>query len=97
MDLQSDIQRTEANGAGRFDLHLPGGKHAYLTYARVSDRQIEIDYSFVPPEFRGKGVAEMLVLRAVQDAREAQEKITPLCGFVASTFRRHPDWADVLA
>jgi len=33
----------------------------------------------------------------VQDARETGTKITPACAYVAAEFRRHKEWADVLA
>ena len=55
-----------------------------------------IDYSFVPPAYRGRGVALRLIRTAVEDARRTGTKISPLCGYVAAEFRRHRDWADVL-
>ena len=75
---------------------MPDGQEAYLSFERRSEKHIAIDYSFVPPPFRGRGVAAMLVLRAVQDARESGTTITPLCGYVAAEFRRHKEWQDVL-
>jgi predicted GNAT family acetyltransferase len=97
MDMQSDIRRQEQQGRGRYVLPMQDGSEAYLTYVRSSPDHILIDYSFVPPRFRGRGVAAMLVLRAVQDARETGTKITPICGYVGAEFRRHKNWQDVLA
>ena len=34
--------------------------------------------------------------RAAEDARAAGVKITPMCGYVASVMKRHPEWDDVL-
>ena len=96
MDMQAEIRREEADGKGRYVLATADGQDAYLTYVRSSPDHIAIDYSFVPPSARGRGVAAMLVLRAIQDARESGTSITPVCGYVAAEFRRHKDWQDVL-
>jgi predicted GNAT family acetyltransferase len=97
MDADKDIAIEEAGGRGRYVLAMPDGQEAYLTFTRRGEKQISIDYSFVPPSRRGRGVAAMLVKRAVADARETGTAITPLCGYVAAEFRRHKEWQDVLA
>lgn len=91
------ISKTEDGGKGRYVLPLEGGEEACLTYVRSGPNHISIDYSFVPPSARGKGVGAELVAHAVTDARETGTKITPLCGYVAAEFRRHKEWQDVLA
>lgn len=92
-----DIRIEENDGRGRYVLDMPGGQEAYLTFARDRPGHMNIDYSYVPPAFRGRGVAVGLVARAVEDARVGGTRITPLCGYVAAEFRRHKDWQDVLA
>ena len=87
----------ERNGRqGRYLMPLPDGDPARLTFVETGPDNIAIDYSFVPPPHRGRGVALKLIKRAVEDARTKGFKITPLCGYVAAEFRRHPEWADVL-
>jgi predicted GNAT family acetyltransferase len=94
----SDAEITlERNGRqGCYLLPLPGGQSARLTFVETGPDRIAIDYSFVPPEYRGKGVALKLIKKAVEDARTQGFKITPICGYVAAEFRHHPQWADVL-
>jgi predicted GNAT family acetyltransferase len=90
--------RVERNGTqGVYLLPLPGADLARLTFAEIAPGHIAIDYSFVPPRHRGRGVALKLIRRAVEDARVQGFMITPLCGYVAAEFRHHPEWADVLA
>ena len=96
MDMRTDIKMVEEDGRGRYVVAMADGQEAYLTFRRDRDDDLAIDYSFVPPNARGRGVAAMLILRAVQDARENGRRITPLCGYVAAEFRRHKQWADVL-
>jgi predicted GNAT family acetyltransferase len=97
MDAHVDIRQEEREGRGRYVMVMPGGEEAYLTFVRSSPSHILIDYSFVPPLARGRGVGARLVAHAVQDARGSATKITPVCGYVAAEFRRHGEWADVLA
>jgi len=97
MDVHVDIRKEEHEGRGRYVLEMPAGEEAYLTFVRSSPAHIVIDYSFVPPSARGRGVAARLVAYAVDDARDTGTRITPVCGYVAAEFRRHAEWADVLA
>lgn len=91
-----EIRREVEGGKGRYVLDMPNGETAELTYVRSSPDHHLVDYTFVPRPYRGKGVAERLVVHAVEEARANGFKITPLCGYVAAEFRRHPQWADVL-
>ncbi len=95
--METEIRNVEDGGRGRYVLPMPGGEEAYLTYVRDSPDHISIDYSFVPPSARGRGVGAKLVAHAVEHARASGTRITPVCGYVAAEFRRHKEWADVLA
>lgn len=92
-----DISVEEEQSRGRYVTAMSDGQEAYLTFVRERPDHMSITYSFVPPAFRGRGVAAALIERAVADAREGGFAIAPLCGYVAAEFRRHKDWQDVLA
>jgi len=81
---------------GRYVLPMPEGEPAELTYVDSGPGHIVVDHTWVPPRYRGQGGALKLVLRAVEDARASGTKITPLCRYVATEFRHHPEWSDVL-
>lgn len=97
MSESFDIAREEAEGRGRYVIHMPDGSEAELSYERQDDKTLIADHTGVPPQFRGQGVAEALVARLMADARAAGEKIVPTCSYVAVQFRRHPEWADLKA
>jgi len=60
----------ERNGRhGRYLLALPDSQPARLTFVETRPNHVAIDYSFVPPQYRGRGVARQLIVRAVEDAR----------------------------
>lgn len=90
-----EVRLEENEARGRYVIDTPDGQEAYLTFVRERPDHMSITYSFVPPAFRGRGVAVGLIERAVADARSASFKIAPLCGYVAAEFRRHKEWQDV--
>jgi predicted GNAT family acetyltransferase len=51
----------------------------------------------VPPELRGRGIAEQLVRAALADARTAGNKVVPACSYVAKFIERHHEYQDLLA
>jgi predicted GNAT family acetyltransferase len=57
---------------------------------------IILDHTEVHDALRGRGVGQVLVLRAVEDARKEGFKIIPLCPFAKAQFERHPEWRDVV-
>lgn len=92
-----DIKLEETDTKGRYVVHGPEGAVAEMTFSKLGADKIIIDHTGVPDAFRGQGVGAALVARGVADARAAGKKIIPLCPFAAAQFRRHPEWADVLA
>ncbi len=68
-----------------------------MTFRNVDGSEIAIDHTFTPPTFRGRDVASRLMERRIADARREGRRIRPVCSYAAAQFRRHPDWADVLA
>lgn len=97
MSDNQDITVERNDGRGVYLLPLPESEPARLTFVERGPGHIAIDYSFVSPRHRGRGVALKLIRHVVEDARSNDFRITPLCGYVAAEFRRHPDWSDVLA
>ncbi|MEP9352216.1 GNAT family N-acetyltransferase [Xanthobacter sp. KR7-65] len=95
-DPASDVQREEGPNAGRFFIPLGPGAEAEMTY-RLADGTMIVTHTGVPRAFEGRGIAASLVRALIADARAQGRKITPLCSYVASQFRRHPEWSDLLA
>ncbi len=47
------------------------------------------------PDFGGKGVASVLVRRALELERQRERMVVPVCPFVSAFLERHPDYKDV--
>jgi uncharacterized protein len=91
------VQHEDGPARGRYVIRLPDGLEAELTYGKRDETTIIADHTFVPPSFRGHGLAEKLVNTLVADTRRLGLKIEPLCSYVAAQFRRHPEWAALRA
>lgn len=92
-----DIRFEESGNRGKYSILMPNGQESKLTFVRTGPDHVIADHTYVPPSYRGQGVAEHLVERLIADARAAGTRITPTCWFVADEFARHgPEWNDVL-
>jgi hypothetical protein len=91
-----DIQHEETDGRGRFSTSLDGGPQAEMTYRRHGDVLV-FDHTYVPPAYRGKGVAGALMRHAVAHVEAAGERIRPVCSYVVAQFGKHPEWAELRA
>ncbi len=77
----------------RYELRVDG-KLAVAGYTLDGARQI-FTHTFVPPELRGRGLAEKLVRAALADARAAGRKVVPACSYVSTFLARHREYADL--
>ena len=71
------------------------GGDAVLAYATRDDGTLDLQHTIVPPEARGRKVADALVRAAVAHARDAGVRLVPTCPYVAAWASRHPDVGDV--
>ena len=92
-----EITHTGNEAHGEYRATVPGSDAVgRLTWTARGGARIA-EHTIVPPEIGGRGVAAALVDRLVADARDAGFSIVPQCSYVEAQFRRHPEWADLLA
>jgi uncharacterized protein len=58
------------------------GKEAVLAY-QIHGNQIDFNSTFVPPEFRGQGIAEKLVRTGIAWAKEQGYELQASCWYAA--------------
>jgi len=63
----------------------------------MAGSQMVFTHTLVPPELRGRGIAEQLVRTALADARAAGSRVVPACSYVAKFIERHREYRDLLA
>jgi uncharacterized protein len=78
----------------RFEIKLTED-YAYVDY-RSRNGLFELLYIFVPPAFRGTGVAESLIKHVLDECVNEKRKINIYCSWIAGYVRRHPEYHDLV-
>jgi predicted GNAT family acetyltransferase len=73
----------------RFETDVEG-ETAVLEY-RVRDGALWLLHTDVPEKGQGKGIAGALARAAFDHARAKGEPVVPMCSFVVSYLKRHPE------
>ena len=80
----------------RYEVWLDGEKVGHADYTRMLD-ELHFVHTEVDPNQQGKGLAGILMEGAVADVRAHNRgKIVPVCSYVVTWFKRHPEAADLL-
>jgi hypothetical protein len=79
----------------QFLIRLAKGKYAHLEY-HISADALYIDSTFVPEEYRGRGLADTLTKAAIEYAKEKGLKIVPVCSYAKLFFERHLEYQNLL-
>jgi uncharacterized protein len=69
-----------------------------IDYEMRSDGTVlAMTHTEVRPGRQGGGVAGVMATAALDDVRARQLRVDPVCPYIATFIRRHPDYADLLA
>lgn len=82
--------------AHRWEAHI--GEYVAFSEYRLNEDTDTIHFlkTRVPPELEGQGIAGKLVKTALDDARARHLTVVPICRFVTSYIRRHPEYSDLV-
>lgn len=74
------------------------GKESLLRYRVVGTdgKTLEYYHTFVPPELRGRHIAQEIVKYALDFAKENHLHIIPSCPYVKAYIDQHPEYEDLL-
>ncbi|TYC50614.1 N-acetyltransferase [Weissella muntiaci] len=74
-----------------------GTLNAEMQFTRILDGKVwSVHYTYVTPEFRGRGIAGQLLDELVAQARQMDVKIKADCKFVKEKFFIDPKYADII-
>ena len=90
MDDQDPTVRHEKS-ARRFAARLDG-EIAYLSYTDNGTGVLDYAHVYVPPAFRGQGIASKITRVALQYAANNNISIVPTCPFVRDYIHEHPEY-----
>ena len=91
MDIHHDEQ------ARRYTVTSNGQEVGLLTYRVLGEKLIDFTHTYVPPEQRGRGIAEKLVEHALEETLQRGYKFRASCWYVAGYARRHARFQEALA
>lgn len=92
MDLE--VKHDEA---GRKYFAMVDQHESVCEYGPAGDKTLDFMHTYVPPELRGRGIAEKLVGYALDDVRRRGYKVIPSCWYVSVFINRHTQYRDLLA
>jgi predicted GNAT family acetyltransferase len=91
---ESEIRVRHNVAAGRYEAEVNG--HLAVAEYRWEGDRIIFTHTFVPPELRGRGIAEKLVRTALEEARQEGWRVVPQCSYVALFLRRNPEFGSLM-
>jgi predicted GNAT family acetyltransferase len=91
---ESEIRVRHNAAAGRYEAEV-NGHLAVAEYRREGDR-VFFTHTFVPPELRGRGIAEKLVRTALEGVRQDGRRVVPQCSYVSGFVRRNPEFQSLV-
>ena len=80
----------------RFELTLDGQLAGFVVY-RDQNGTRALVHTEVDPAFKGQGVGSKLAAGVLDQLRDRGEQIIPICPFITSYIRKHPEYVDVVA
>ena len=89
-EAASEIDVVHDTGAQQFRVGEGGGA-AVLQY-RLTGTRITFLHTLVPEAFRGQGIAQKLAHAGLEHAKAAGLRVVPICPFVQSYLKRHPEY-----
>ncbi len=96
MDIRYEANTLVNNtAAGRFEMEVEGAT-AFIKYKNMRDA-VALLHTEVPPALEGRGVAAALVEKTFIYLEERNQKIVPLCPYVAAFLKRYPEWKRIIA
>lgn len=93
-DVPADLTVENDLATGRYKI-VAGEGAAFIAY-KLSGNTIELIHTEVPAELKGHGIGGKLAHAALEDARNRNLKVLPLCPFVAAYVKRHPEFQDLV-
>ncbi|HEU5013605.1 MAG TPA: GNAT family N-acetyltransferase [Roseiflexaceae bacterium] len=89
-----DVQVVHNEEASQFEAMVQDLR-SELSYARDGNR-ILFTHTGVPPALRGRGIASKMARAAMEYVRENNLVAVPLCSYMVSYIRRHPEYQSLV-
>lgn len=92
---REDVKVRHEPPAKRFAVRLDN-KIAYLSYEERGNNVLDYAHTYVPDEYRKRGIASAITRYALDWAREKGYSIIPSCSFVEDYINNNPEYRDIV-
>lgn len=80
----------------RYEMEVEG-VIAFIDYKfKEVGKRMYLIHTEVPEAIRHLGVAEKLVLSALMEVKVKGWKLMPLCPYIVTYIKRHPEWVEIV-
>ncbi|MEO3862981.1 GNAT family N-acetyltransferase [Acrocarpospora sp. B8E8] len=79
----------------RYEILVEGDVAGFAQY-RLRPGKIVFLHTEIDSAFEGQGLGSQLARAALNGARDRALSVVPLCPFIASYIKRHPEYADLV-
>jgi uncharacterized protein len=92
--MQEEIRVVNNPERRRFETRVNGilAQSAY----RLDGNVITFTHTEVPESLAGKGIANLLAETALNYARDHELSVVPLCPFISTYIKRHPEYQSLV-
>lgn len=90
MDLVEN-ELVDNGKAKRFEMAIDN-EVAFVDYVFSTAGEIFLTHTEVPKALEGKGIGSAIMLKTMQAIEEKNLRLIPMCPFVATYIKRHPEW-----
>ena len=80
--------------AKRYEFKV-GEQTPIIEYIKAQDK-IYLTHTEVPKALEGQGFGSQIIKLALEDIKEKELTLIPLCPFVAGYIKKHPEWRDLV-
>jgi predicted GNAT family acetyltransferase len=87
---------TDNRDLDRYEAHLGNELAGFVTY-RLRPGRITFLHTEVEPELEGRGIGGTLAAAVLDDVRARGLTVIPICPFISSWIKRHPEYEDLVA
>ncbi|HEX2129465.1 MAG TPA: GNAT family N-acetyltransferase [Solirubrobacterales bacterium] len=95
MSTDAAIEVADNPADGRFEITVDDQLAGFVVY-RDQGGTRELVHTEIDPSFEGQGLGGRLAAGVFELLRERGEEIIPVCPFITSYIRKHPEYADVV-
>lgn len=89
-----EYQLIDNEAEKRYEFHIDG-QIPRIEYIKAKDK-IYLTHTEIPRGLEGKGIGSSIVRQALDDIREKDLTLIPLCPFVAMFIKRNPEYKDLV-